>query len=447
MNQSNKTTKKGLFEASIALFKSFGDNCSYANSILKLNTEIRLSEEQVNLLKILFQDKALFKKFDLSFDWKDKSETMDDILVDAECTHFKVEFDKYKGNQFTFFQNEHDLFKIFSEILIQGKELPELFYFIDKDYQSNSDLTYPSLEKLKLITEWLSFFKRIADIDKDIDKGIALYYLIKGEDDKYAKPLELKVTNLEELVHIEDISSVEDIAMLISTDEQGNLHNKDKQAFFKLALVDTFRNLLSEQKEGQSELVILFSNLDKIKSAYHNHYEIFIHNFALGKFQQEVEQKGFDYAEKISSVLNDIQIRLYAIPVVLISLGALTKVDNGYSYSFILLGIFITALFNHWMINDQVLRLEQIKKSSSFTFNQLKNKGAEKLEQKEVMDNLTDIISNVNGRIEDRNTKISYYKICCWIPLIFTVVLLGIKERSTILDILMFICPYAVKQF
>ncbi|TOH24918.1 hypothetical protein CGI83_23400, partial [Vibrio parahaemolyticus] len=140
------------------------------------------------------------------------------------------------------------------------------------------------------------------------------------------KPLEIKINSMVELVNIEDISSIEDIESLISEDENGNLHHRDRQSFFKLALVDTFKNIVKRDSSNKSEAVLLFGNLDQIKNSYYEHYDIFIHNFAIGEFQQQVEEKGFDYSEKISSVLNDIQIRLYAIPIVLVSLGALAKV-------------------------------------------------------------------------------------------------------------------------
>ncbi|MCV5689071.1 hypothetical protein OFN32_33190, partial [Escherichia coli] len=79
----------------------------------------------------------------------------------------------------------------------------------------------------------------------------------------------------------------------------------------------------------------------------------------------------------------------------LVSLGALAKVDNIYSYLFIISGVVITAIFNYWMINDQVLRLDQIKKSSSFTFDKLKTQGHEKLESCETLNNLDEIVGNI----------------------------------------------------
>lgn len=419
-----------LFDNTVKLFKSFEDNISCENGVLRLKNETYLSEEQAILLKHLFDNKEKFRKFELSIGWEEAESSK--IIPDVECTELKIEFDLYSGNKFNFYTNERDLFEKLSLFLIQGKSLPDNYYFIEDNFRSDSELTRPSLIKLKLISEWIEFLTKISDIDKKTDDGIALYYFIKGEDDKFAKPLEVRISNIIELINIKEISSIEDISKLISEDENGNLHHRDRQSFFKLALVDTLRKLVKEDSSKKAESTILFSNLDKIKNTYYEHYDIFIHNFAIGEFQQQVEEKGFDYAEKISSVLNDIQIRLYAIPVVLISLGALAKADNIYSYFFIISGVIITALFNHWMINDQILRLEQIEKSSSFTFEKLKIQGHEKLESCDTLNNLDEIVENIKSRVADRNTKIKYYKIFCWLPTIITITLLIIKEKSTI---------------
>lgn len=421
-----------LFDNTIKLFKSFKGSISCENGFLRLTKSIVLSEDQSFYLKSLFDNKEKFRKFELEIDWDEA--TYEDISANNECTDLKIEFNLYKGNKFSFYNNEKDLFEQLSQYLIQGKSLPDNYYFIEQDFRSDSDLVFPSLIKFNLVSKWIDFLTRISDINKKTDDGVFLYYFIKGEDDKYAKPLEIKINNIVELVELEEISSIEDIENLMLEDANGNLHHRDRQSFFKLALVDTFKSLINSDSSGKTESALLFSNLGKIKNAYYEHYDIFIHNFAIGEFQQQVEEKGFDYAEKISSVLNDIQIRLYAIPVVLVSLGALAKVDNVYSYLFIVSGVVITAIFNHWMINDQVLRLVQIKKSSVFTFDKLRAQGHEKLESCDTLQNLDEVVDNIKDRIDDRNTKIKLYKIFCWLPTAIAIALFSFKEREFFFD-------------
>lgn len=423
-----------LFDSTVEFYKLLGDNACIENGVLRLNegSEVLLTDRQASLLSFLYENKASFRKFDIQIDWDDAS--ANNIAEGENCNQLKIEFDLYEGNEFCFYKNEHELIKNLSTFLIQGKSLPKSYYFADEDFKSNGSLEHPSIIKLEKLTSWFHFLTKISDIDKKIDDGLALYYFIKGEDDKFAKPLEVKINDLKELIEIDKVSSIEDISMLISEDEEGNLHHRDRQSFFKLALVDTLKKLIAKDFSEKSETVILFSNLCEIKNAYYEHYDVFIHNFAIGEFQQAVEEKGFDYSEKVSAVLNDIQIRLYAIPIVLVSLGALAKVDNIYSYVFIIFGVIITALFNHWMIDDQKLRLEQIKESSSFAFDKLRDQCAEKLSSESVLNNLNAIVGNINKRIADRNTKITYYKILCWLPTLITIVLLTIKERSSLLN-------------
>lgn len=423
-----------LFEATVSFFKSSDGSVIFENGTLTLNEseDFELSENQANSLKFLFENRELFRSFDLQINWHDANK--DQIVANSTCTLLKIEFDLYSGNEFCFYNDETHLFNNLSSALIKGKKLPKYFYLINEDYESSSELELKSLTKFDEIIKWIEFLTQVSDIEKETSDGLLLYFFIKGEDDKFAKPLEIKINNLYELIKLEAISSSDDIAMLISKDDNGNLHHQDKQSFFKLALVDTLRKIMVKNSLSDLEPKLLFENLESIKSAYYEHYEVFIHNFAIGEFQQQVEEKGFEYAEKVSSVLNDIQVRLYAIPIVLVSLGALAKVDNIYSYVFVICGVVITGLFNSWMISDQVLRLKQIEKSSEFAFNRLKDQCEEKLKARPVLDNLKDIVENIAERIAERNTKIKYYKILCWLPTAIAITALLVKERNNILE-------------
>lgn len=417
------------FDYAVKLFKSFGDDVSYANGVFKLNNDVCLSVEQAFIINEFYNrnnKNKLFRNFTVEINWEDK---VDGKIVDgANCTELKIEFDLYNGCSFSFYNDENDLLEKLSTFLIQGYNLPKNYYFIDSDFRSDSDLVHPFTLKLEPIRKWLSFLKSVSDIEKNIDNGIALYYFIKGEKDKFATPLEIKITNIQELLLINDLSPVDDIEFLIKSDENGNLHHRDKLSFFKLALVDTFKNILAENNTSSSSAFILFSNFGRIKNSYFEHYDIFIQNFAIGEFQQQVEAKSFEYSEKLSTVLNDIQMKLYAIPIVLIGLSTFDKIEGFLNYSFIVAGVFIAGLFNYWMVNDQISRLEQIKISIRYTFDKLRSKGREGLQDSDIITNLDNVYINLKDRIKDRELKIKHYRYLSWLPLILTIIFIVCKE-------------------
>ncbi|AVI68685.1 hypothetical protein CKQ84_11820 [Shewanella sp. WE21] len=417
------------FDYAVRLFKSFGDNVSYASGVFKLINDVVLNEEQAFIINEFYnknKQEKLFRQFKVEINWDEKIEGK--IVNKANCTELKIEFDLYNGCSFSFYKDENDLLEKLSTFLIQGYDLPKNYYFIDSDFRSDSDLVHPFTLKLEAVTKWLGFLKSVSDIDKNIDNGVSLYYFIKGEKDKFAKPLEVKITNIKDLLSINALSPVDDIDFLLKADENGNLHHRDKLSFFKLALVDTFRNILAEKNTSSSPAFILFSNLGKIKNAYFEHYDVFIQNFAIGEFQQQVEAKSFEYSEKLSTVLNDIQMKLYAIPIVLIGLSTFDKIEGFSSYLFIVSGVFIAGLFNYWMVEDQMSRLEQIKISISYTFDKLKLKSHDGLHDSDIANNLDNISRNLDDRIKDRQLKIKYYRYFCWLPLMLTIIFIIFKE-------------------
>lgn len=427
-------TNDQLFSTAIDLYKSFNNKIKASNGFLQLSDSFNLTAQQAEILKTVYKNRDKFKSFRLTID----HETIDlesNITENALCSELKIELSPYSHCNFSFYSNEYEMLKRLSVALLHGKLLPELYYLIDIDYRSNSDLVIESELKLHTVTKWISFFRKISDIQKETTTGVCLYFLIKSGSDKFTQPLEVSISNIEEICNLPKISAVDDIEMLINDAEVGNLHSKDKQSFFKLALVDVIK---SSNESNPSSILgkALFYNLDKIKKCYYEHYEVFIHNFAIGEFQQQVQDKWFDFSEKINGVLSDIKSKLYAVPIALVSLGTLSTLSDVYSYIFICTGVFITGAINLWMVNDQEERLKQIKYSSIQTFEKIKKINLDSSNPSETFNTVNEATKNISDRIATGESKIQIYKILCWLPTAIMLTLYFLKERNRILDII-----------
>ncbi|WP_240224434.1 hypothetical protein [Rheinheimera hassiensis] len=423
-----------LFSVAIELYDSLKECINLGGGFISLTESINLTNRQAGLLRNILENKEKFRTIRLIVD----HDLVEDPTVISEgklCSEFKIELSPFEYCCFSFYRNELEMLKRLSPYLLQGRSLPSLYYLTEKKYRSDSNLALPAILNLQVITRWISFLKEISDIHKVTESGICLYFLIKSGNDKFSKPLEINISNIECLCSLENISSVDDIAMLISEAEQGNLHSKDKQAFFKLALVDVLRAHGGEDV-NKRDSDILFKNLDKVKSAYYEHYEVFIHNFAIGEFQQQVQEKWFDYSEKISGVLSDIKTKLYAVPIVLVSLGTLSALPDVFSYYFIVIGVLVTAVINFWMVKEQSERLEQIAASSTFIFEKLRRKGVERSEPVEIFTELNEVIGKVSSRISAGRKKIIVYKYLCWLPTLVMLALFALKEGQQYLHLL-----------
>ncbi len=420
MSQHNPD-QDDVFNQVVALFKAH-PSIKYTAGILSVDEAFELTQEIIDLLSYLRTKKSHFQSFELEINYGDTTK----LALKNELTHLKIQLSTDGSDSIVFCSTVEDLISTYGSGLIKGGSLPAYFYLFDTDYQSNGNISCASLEKLNSVLDWLKLLEDIADIEKQTEQGLMLYFLIKSEKDKYTKPLEFEVSNLVGLIDIPTIPMIGDFSSLMSQVKK-DLNNEEKRAFFKLSLVDVLKQL-KKNEPNKSYIHLAFENIEKIRCTYYENYEVFVHNFALGEFHKEVEAKYFEYVEKIQAVLSDIQTKIYAIPAVLIGMGALSKIDNIIGHVFIFLGILVTSFVTHLALNDQSERLSQTKESMNFVFDKLKTKGSEKLETNEVLSEISTMKNKLQNLITTRGKRIGYYRVLCWMIPPVAFVLLIIKN-------------------
>ncbi|GGI70205.1 hypothetical protein GCM10007978_05190 [Shewanella hanedai] len=427
---TERATIASVFNHLVDLFKSLPNVAAPNLNWIKVDDNFSLTQSHVDHLTFLYQNRWAFNEFDIEIDYA----AVCDWSVGANCTKINLTLKSDdSGNRMCFVQSEQELISKFSVQLARGAALPTLFYVINSEHQSNVDETTLLLSKLEMIQEWLSLFRNVADIVNVSNKGESQYFILKTDEDKFVKPFEFSVAITEELLSL-DISPIGDFKALINSEGRQDLNIEEKRNFFKLAFVELLKKLTIETPQREYVLLV-FENIERLKTSYDEHYEVFIHNFALSEFHDKVEEKYFEYAEKIQAVLGDIQTKIYAIPAVLIGMGMLAKVNTFEAYVFVVGGIFFTSLFTHWMLCDQIARLSQITDSMEFVFKKLSSKGAERLKYEEVVQDISTMKRKLEKSIEKRKHRLLWYIFYSWFPLVITVVLVLIKYSDKLLKL------------
>ncbi len=430
-------SQHGTFNSLIGLYKEIGKQLALNNTnidAINIEEEFSLTSQAITYLKEL-EISGACKKLELDIDYEEIS-NLNALQATQTCSRLTINFhsEDYDCGMFIL-QSRKQLFDKFSLNLARGFGLPRQFYIVEEDFNSGVDDKPDWLNSLSNALDWLDLFRNLADIDKDHKAGEQLYFLTKSEAEKYSKPFEFVIELSAEFYNITSVPEVGDFSTLKITANKKDLHIEEKRSFFKLALVEMLKELMNE-KPSTPLVELAIKNIDKLKSLYFSHYEVFIHNFALHEFHQKVEEKYFEYVEKIHQAVGDIQAKIYAIPTVFLGLAALVKFDSTTSYLYIFIGISVSSLFTFWMVLDQQHRLKNIKDSMDFVFKKLKKEGNEHLEYEEVSKDISTMTGKLDDLVTSRKKRLCTYAVISWLPLQVAIMIAVSKHHQEILTFL-----------
>lgn len=399
-----------LFTSLVCLYRLLPAVDLFAYDNFRLAEDMRVTKDLVDAVSDVISNGNGLCDVEIQIDYCD----IDDFSLDrvgSICTTLNVNFRKANDDKFLgFFDNYSAYVSSFYKQLSAGDSCFGSWFFIDKDevYDDNED---GCLSRLLGFLPWIKLLESISDISKESDFGKTLYFFRKLDSDKTLKPYSIDISIDPSFLKLPKISGLGDLEDLIIGNDK--LHIEEKRSLFKVALVDLIKKLEFEYP-GNNKLLLLGENIDRLKSSYLEHYEMFVQDFALSEFHQEVEEKYFDYIEKIQSVISDIQAKVYAMPAVLIGMAALVRFKSIESYLYILLGVFFTCLLTYLMLLDQFSRLDRIKDSMNFVFRKLERMGTEIISRKEVMSDISEMQVKISNLVEAKNNRLKFYVVLCW---------------------------------
>lgn len=422
---TNQVQKEAVFNLLLNLYSECKSDISISSFDTFTVTEpFLLNEQVIVILKQLNEHKDLLGslKVEVNFgkiDW-------DNLSSGDNCTLLNISANKNQDSNPIFFApNAEILIDKFSPFLAKGESLPSYYYLINEDYASTSQEEPTWLNNLSVVQNWFELFKSLADIEKETTNGEIVYFIAKKDKDKYLKHTELELLLNFSFTQIQNIPKLGEFESLLNG--KNDLHTEERKVFFKQALVEALSELRDEKTSSSPIVKSLLENIEKLTASYHEQVQVFIQNFALNEFHNEVENKYFEYLESINKTVGDVQAKMFAVPASLIGIGALMKATNWLSYSFIVFGIFLVCLFSQFIISEQFSRFKQIQDSINFIFRKLKEEGIQKLDKTKVIKEIREMKGKLEDAIEDKKDRLIWYGIFVWINLLLAPLAIVLK--------------------
>ncbi|REL31418.1 hypothetical protein [Thalassotalea euphylliae] len=417
--------KELVFNLLIELYSVGEGNIEVSSfDTFSLTKEFSLNSRVISILQELNKQRELLGKLELNVDYEDVSfETLEPEDV---CTHLSISINKPQDKKPIFFATSAiELIDKQAPFLAKGAALPDYYYLVNEGYKSTSKDKPVWFNNLSVVQDWFALFRSLSDIDKPTENGELIYFIAKRDKDKFLKHTELELIIDYSYTRIQNIPKLGEFTTFLQS--KSDLHTEERKVFFKQAIVQVLSDVAEDKTSKVPVVKSLLENIDKLTASYHEQVQVFIQNFALDEFHNEVENKYFEYIESINKTVGDVQAKMFAVPASLIGIGALLKASSWLSYSFIVLGIFIVCLFSQFIISEQFSRFKQIQDSINFVFRKLTEDGIQKLDRTKVIKEIREMKERLGAAIESKKERLVWYGVFVWINLLLAPLLLWLK--------------------
>lgn len=187
-------------------------------------------------------------------------------------------------------------------------------------------------------------------------------------------------------------------------------HFSAKRGVFGVTLIE----FMNKRPLEQNKFEWLIHHWREFIILYQQNLGTYLSGFAFHKVKQEIAEKQFYIAEKLSKITSEITGKLLSIPISFAVIIAIVKSDILYEKLILVIGLLLAALVVAGSVKNQQKQLERIRHSKQVTFNSFE--GNKDLYP---VDNQIDIKKMVAGL--DRNETylfrlLWFFRVLSWVP-------------------------------
>lgn len=219
----------------------------------------------------------------------------------------------------------------FIRVCLVHKEVPDKFCIANErltDRTKNNSV----LVKIKSLTNWTKLLNSIADHKPDNNVLVFFVHQQSGKS---------KVYEVSPFLTVEDLEILE-----IDCDEshfkhlQGSwnlqdAHEKDRQS----VMLVSFSEVMGQIRPEDNPFKFFLSQTKKFHDRYRENYDIYVNRFSVDSQLREIDEQHLDFIGKLQDLVTSAQTKAFAIPGVMIAIGALAKMTNFLSVVAIFAGV------------------------------------------------------------------------------------------------------------
>lgn len=256
-------------------------------------------------------------------------------LVSNRSSYIEMEFIDSEGSWCNGYE---DLFysdgNKFLRRVLDKRDVPRDYVILsDKISSSEGKVTY--VDKVEYVVGWLRLLAAMADHEQGSDG--TLVFFIHSESER-SRVLEFKphisikdVKNIDECISRKDFKNLEDSWFL------DDALQKDRRSVMLVSFGEIVRS------EGYLNCINGFLRVArKFYDRYSENYEIYVNRFSVDKQLREIDEQYLVFVGKLQEFISSSQAKAFAIPGVMIAIGALVRTEKILGVLGIIIGLVMT---------------------------------------------------------------------------------------------------------
>jgi hypothetical protein len=202
--------------------------------------------------------------------------------------------------------------------------IPSNYYIADLNYWSlDADKPEPMM-KLEKLAQFIRLLSQLADDKVDFESRVNRLLFILPTDATKVRKTALAEIRVEEKALAFELNHVNLLESLVSEGNANKLHLEERVLIMRSSIADS----LAAAEHGSNDLTFLCENWPDIRRKYQANFQAYIQNFAFEDVRKKIVDSELEYASKLTGAFGDIAGKLLALPISIVGVVALDKLDT-----------------------------------------------------------------------------------------------------------------------
>lgn len=219
---------------------------------------------------------------------------------------------------------------------VRAKSVPSKFCILDKKL-SELDIDDPLLKKVVQVTRWV---KLLSDMADHIQDNNVLVFFVHHKEGK-TKPYQINP--------FIDLQVIDELDLDCDEARYDRLHGswhledaqtKDRQS----VMLVSFAEIMSSMEDGKNPFEVFLSSTKKFHDRYCENYEIYVNRFTVDSQLREIDEQHLSFVGKLQDLVTSSQTKAFALPGVMVAIGALARTNNFLGVVAIVVGVIMTKV-------------------------------------------------------------------------------------------------------
>jgi len=271
------------------------------------------------------QAEASLKRINSSVRLRGKEDCIELEFEDSSI-HWKGGYEKY------LYSNLNNFFRD----CIKLKKVPES-YFVVEPRLSESDSNSPELSKIRSMVNWSKLLELMADHVQDNDVMVFFVHQKEGKTKPYEISPFLNFDAIKDLDFDSDHSRFEH---LFESWQLKDAHQKSRQS----VMLVSFSETISSLDKDENIFIFFLKNTKKFCDRYDENYDIYVNRFSVDVQLQEIDEQYLSFIGKLQDLVSSAQNKAFALPGVMVAMGALIKSSTILGVCAVIIGAIMTKM-------------------------------------------------------------------------------------------------------